>query len=67
MNVQNTSSIRSVALGLAETHRILTDEAQEQTAFHQLDVNALESLAHNTWRDMMKWHVLEKLIVGAIV
>lgn len=30
-----------------------------------LDVNALESVAHNTWRDMMTWHVLEKLIVSA--
>lgn len=27
MNVQNISSIRSVALGLAKIHRILTDEA----------------------------------------
>ncbi|KAL9138175.1 MAG: hypothetical protein Q9175_000599 [Cornicularia normoerica] len=36
----------------------------EQTAFHRLDVNALESVAHNTWRDMMTWHILEKLIVA---
>ena len=36
----------------------------EQMAFYQLDVDKLESVAHNTWRDMMTWHILEKLITA---
>lgn len=36
----------------------------EQQAFHQLTVEKLESVAHETWRDMMKWHVLAKLIAA---
>ena len=36
----------------------------EQQAFHQLTVEKLESVAHETWRDMMTWHVLAKLIAA---
>ena len=36
----------------------------EQQAFYQLNVEKLESVAHETWRDMMTWHVLAKLIAA---
>ena len=35
---------------------------QEQTDFYKQSVEDLEVIAERTWRDMSKWHVIQKLI-----
>ena len=35
---------------------------QEQTDFYKQSVEDLELIAERTWRDMSKWHVIQKLI-----
>ena len=35
---------------------------QEQTDFYKQSVEDLELIAEHTWRDMSKWHVIQKLI-----
>ena len=66
MNVRSTSSTGYTPLSLIiiitndyQSYHVLT---QEQTDFYKQSVEDLELIAERTWRDMLMWHVIQKLI-----
>ncbi len=68
MNVRSTSSTGYAPFSLIilmmnddQSYQVLT---QEQTDFYKQSVEDLELIAERTWRDMLMWHVIQKLIAN---
>lgn len=66
MSVRSTSSTGYIPFSLIiqimndyPTYQVST---QEQTDFYKQSVEDLELFAERTWRDMLTWHVIQKLI-----
>ena len=67
MNVRSTSSTGytpfSLIIPIMNHCQFYQVSIQEQTDFYKQSVEDLELIAERTWRDMLKWHVIQKLIV----